>query len=968
MKYPVRLLLVAATAFFSGSFISNAQTNGAIDGIDELIERRNYMIPMSDGVRLSTDVYLPVLQDALAVDSLPINLFGQELFIHYVKIAEAGVQYMQYPDQDDPFRMPMIFTRTPYNKADPLQGQLIALMGYGGVVQDMRGRYASEGVYYPMYSDSWDKNPYIAHGHPLDITPDAAANAHQDGNESLKYILNDLRWDSNEDGAVTEEDRLVCNGSLGMFGASALGNSQFQAAAVERLEGVKCLLPVVASGEFYHSTGHHNGVFRERIIDGWLRGQIEGYEYLVNGAANVNDGEHTFADFGPGITNDTQIADAAIDFWSVDYQTHYPNSPMRAVMDISRAPINEDGAGDPNGAFSRYRNLDFPVYNLTGWWDIFIDGQIQTWQNLDREVSPENKKYQKLVIGPFAHQTIGSRSTGDMRQIEGGPDYRYPESAQAVIGVNLDSPGPDDVAAIANSEAIHWFREFLGEPEIVLPPLEEWQFMTELAGDSIFVQVPADTLRLSFSEFFNFINGTGGVTLPARIRGIAFFDPDEIVELPVPALGNSLLGGGLAGVELSEDDRTNFDAEADDGVANVRFYVPGPVADGVPENANVGNYWISADTFPLPDLPEQTFYLTPEGGISDQPAEAPGELQYITDPLNPVMTHGGANMIVRRPSGRGGNSQGQMNLADPAEAPFTMDRPLIEYEGSAYPDLLKFESQAFADTFAVAGFPEATIYAKSLPIEEPQTDSTNCDFIVRVLDVYPDGRELFVFEGAVNARARAYAPSWADGVEKDSALFSNILPGETYEYRFRMLPIAYTWGKGHKIKVLISSTNYPRYQSCPNLPLEPGAFFRWRPGENKTYNYKGQALAPRKALQTIVFDAERAPRITFPLLSPPGDVFTERPALARQENVTVKVYPNPARDYVVFQLSGLDLNQQRLKIELYDAVGRRVAEKSFGGSSTQIEAGELSSGIYTAIVKNASGERLAVEKIVKHSY
>jgi hypothetical protein len=88
-------------------------------------------------------------------------------------------------------------------------------------------------------------------------------------------------------------------------------------------------MPIVASGEFYHSTGHHNGVYRERIIDGWLRGQVEFYGDWVIGPADPHDNLHTIADYGPSIQNSQQAAEACIDFWTTRYRAHYPNSPVR---------------------------------------------------------------------------------------------------------------------------------------------------------------------------------------------------------------------------------------------------------------------------------------------------------------------------------------------------------------------------------------------------------------------------------------------------------------------------------------------------------------------------------------------------------------------------------------------------------------------------------------------------------------
>jgi predicted acyl esterase len=133
-----------------------------------------------------------------------------------------------------------------------------------------------------------------------------------------------------ENGQITLHPiTLRCNGKIGMFGAfCALGNSQYQLAAAHKIDpsqpGLKCLMPVMASGEFYHSTGHHNGVFRERIIDGWLRGQVEFYGDWVNGPADPHDNLHTIADYGPSIQNSQQAAEACIDFWTTMYQSTLP--------------------------------------------------------------------------------------------------------------------------------------------------------------------------------------------------------------------------------------------------------------------------------------------------------------------------------------------------------------------------------------------------------------------------------------------------------------------------------------------------------------------------------------------------------------------------------------------------------------------------------------------------------------------
>jgi predicted acyl esterase len=967
MKLFKRLLLAGLLSAVSvQGFSQSDPNNGLIDGLDELTTRKEYWFTMKDGVRLASDVFLPVLSDHLAVANItipsPIPGMGN-IVIPRLKMANKGVQFMRYPNQADPMQLPVLFTRTPYNKNDPTGGQIYALMGYCGIMQDMRGRYRSEGTYYPMYSDSWDKSAYLGPnvGHSTDTTRNHLANYHEDGYESIVYITDSLRRDTNNDGQITKEDDLICNGSIGMFGASALGNTQYQAAAVRKVDvtkkGLKCLIPIVASCEFYHSTGTHNGVFRERIIDGWLRGQVEGYRYTSHQEnRNVWDNQHSLGDYGTPeqIRNSRDVAEKCIDFWTTMNQAHYPNAPFRATMDVSRAYINQNGDPDPQGQISRYTNIDLPVYNLTGWWDIFIDGQIQTWQNLKKYVSPQHKGVQKIVIGPWTHQTIGSRTAGDMRQT-GDADNRYPENVGSIIGANLDNLGPDNLGGLSQSEVIDWYRKWLGSPSVFLPKLDEWQPMGNILGQNVFIRVPAADYTISFEDFFNFINGTGPLpNVPISLKGLALVDSNNVTRITIPATGSSIIGD-KSGARLRPPGSVEFDEKKPKGVPNVRFYVVGPVNDGIPENQKVGNYWYASDTFPLPNVKKINMYLHKNGTLDLTPPKADeGILTYLTDPDNPVPTHGGPNMIVRTPDGQR-DSQGQMNFTDPKYRSQVLDRPKVWVNGDSIPDLVSFTSPELTDTFSIAGFPVATIYAKSNPIDTQVTDTTNCDFIVRVLDVYPDGRELYVFEGAVNARARDYAESWADGQEDDSRPFSNIASDKIYKYRFRMLPIAYTWGKGHKIKVLISSTNTPRYQACPNVPLKDGEFFRRRSGENKTYNYNGKTLKPRKALQGLAFSPQFAANIEFPSLQPtPSSIL---PEITHNLEATTKVilYPNPATDVIVATVE----KTGNYRASLINPLGQVVLEQPFE-NTIHLNVLNLPRGVY--VLKIVDGLSQATSK------
>lgn len=123
-------LLVRMTAVFLLAAALFAPEALAREAEFDVVVRENVMVPMRDGVRLATDVYLPAKEGEAA----------------------AG-------------KWPAILTRTPYNKSgDTCYGEYFAQRGYVFVAQDTRGRYASEGVWHMLSDDGpdgWDCAAWI---------------------------------------------------------------------------------------------------------------------------------------------------------------------------------------------------------------------------------------------------------------------------------------------------------------------------------------------------------------------------------------------------------------------------------------------------------------------------------------------------------------------------------------------------------------------------------------------------------------------------------------------------------------------------------------------------------------------------------------------------------------------------------------------------------------------------------------
>ncbi|HZP82973.1 MAG TPA: CocE/NonD family hydrolase [Chthonomonadaceae bacterium] len=167
-------------------------------------QKQTILVAMSDGVKLATDVYLP--------------------------------------EGKGPF--PVILLRTPYDKnAGAGLGADGARRGYALVIQDTRGRGASEGENLPFVGDLWEK--------------------HRDGYDTLEWIAKQP-W---------------CNGKIGSFGGSALGITQLGMAGAGTTR-LACQHIAVATPNFYRDAVFPGGIFKKAMIEDWLRGTKHSPESL----------------------------------------------------------------------------------------------------------------------------------------------------------------------------------------------------------------------------------------------------------------------------------------------------------------------------------------------------------------------------------------------------------------------------------------------------------------------------------------------------------------------------------------------------------------------------------------------------------------------------------------------------------------------------------------------------------------
>ncbi|HAM10671.1 MAG TPA: X-Pro dipeptidyl-peptidase [Bacteroidales bacterium] len=196
------------------------------------------------------------------------------------------------------------------------------------------------------------------------------------------------------------------------------------------------------------------------------------------------------------------------------------------------------------------------------------------------------------------------------------------------------------------------------------------------------------------------------------------------------------------------------------------------------------NKWRGETDWPVPGTQYREFYLNSKGSANsvrgngslsfEKPAESASDTYYY-DPLKPVPTTGGNNCC------------GTPTLPGPQD-----QRPLERRE-----DILVYTSEYLNDTITVAGPVKMKLHAA--------TDGTDTDWMIKLVDVYPNGYAMPVSEGILRARFRS-------GLDKMKLL----TPNQTYEYEIEMTGTANSFLPGHRIRIDITSSNFPQFDRNPN--------------------------------------------------------------------------------------------------------------------------------------------------------
>jgi hypothetical protein len=208
------------------------------------------------------------------------------------------------------------------------------------------------------------------------------------------------------------------------------------------------------------------------------------------------------------------------------------------------------------------------------------------------------------------------------------------------------------------------------------------------------------------------------------------------------------------------------------------------------------NEWRVASDWPVPEAKEVKFYLGSDGTLtSEQPQSTSPHDSYTYDPDDPTPTVGGS-------------------IVSYLYRPGSVDVSKVQTR----PDVRVYTTAPLEQDLDIVGPLRMALYASS--------SARDTDFVVRLSDVFPDGRAIQLQSGILRARYR--------DLRGEPELLE---PGRIYRFEIDLWATANRFKAGHRLRIDISSADFPRF--------------------DRNANRGGEAGEPIPARQTVYHDRER---------------------------------------------------------------------------------------------------------------
>ena len=313
------------------------------EGEFAVILERNVEVPMRDGTVLRADVWRP----------------------------------------DSSGQFPVLLERTPYDKTTSSEsnlgaGDFYASHGYATVIQDVRGRFASDGEFYPFRDDGDGIN--------------------QDGYDTVEWASAQT-WS---------------NGKVGTIGGSYSGATQYRMLSTQPPHLVAQFVRQ-SSSDYYREWVYRGGAFELGFNVSWT---------LKHTATNARK----LAAKGKEDEVYKRVNQASDDY--LDWLERTPISPLPPVAELHEwfadwmSHPNYDEHWDQFNILRTHDKVNVPVYHFGSWYDCFLRGTLENYSGMRANaITPEVRAAQRLTIGPWVHDP----SPADMQKagaVDFGPQAR----------------------------------------------------------------------------------------------------------------------------------------------------------------------------------------------------------------------------------------------------------------------------------------------------------------------------------------------------------------------------------------------------------------------------------------------------------------------------------------------------------------------------------------------------------------
>jgi predicted acyl esterase len=323
------------------------------------------------------------------------------------------------------------------------------------------------------------------------------------------------------------------------------------------------------------------------------------------------------------------------------------------------------------------------------------------------------------------------------------------------------------------------------------------------------------------------------------------------------------------------------------------------------------NKWLNSEVWPPASVANTTFYLHKDGELRlEMPTNNQDSLTFSYDPSNPSPTVGGCTL-------RNDLDQGPYD-----------QKTLVEGRG----DILVFSTPVFNKPVVLKGSVKVRL--------EVGSDRPDTDFDIRLTDVYPDGRSMLVNDAVFRMRFR-------NGFSLSNVAMMS--KGGVYDCVIDLPNTSLTFLAGHRIRIDISSSNYPKYNRNMNNGnnMYPG-------------NSTDSLLNPVVANNIVYLNASNISSVELPLsnFTNPYSINTVK------KSSSFQILPNPATNSIELKLN-TSLSGAELIWQIYDLHGRQISSNTIETLDNKIDIGFLAAGVYTLILHD--GNSVYHQQLVKQS-